>query len=130
MHFLVSNMISIIKVGILGRRLEVITRTSNYCSHILNVLYRLGFIRGFVVVDKQKTVVLLKYITVNHSVIRNIKVISKPSRRVYWTRKHVETSINHRSSSGYILISTSSGVLTNYECQIANIGGEAILSIN
>jgi small subunit ribosomal protein S8 len=129
MH-LISNMISIIKVGILGRRLEVVIRTSNYCSRVLQVLYRLGFIRGFVIVDKRKTKVLLKYMTINRSVIRNIKVISKPSRRVYWTKKHIETSVNHRSSSGYILVSTSSGILTNYECQNANIGGEAILSIS
>lgn len=82
MH-LVSNMISIIKVGILGRKLEVVIRTSNYCSSILQVLYRLGFIRGFAVINQRKTRVLLKYMAVSRSVIKNIKVISKPSRRIY-----------------------------------------------
>jgi len=82
MH-LVSNMISIIKIGILSRKLEVTVPTSNYCNSILQVLYRLGFIRGFVVIDNRTTRVLLKYMNVNRSVIRNIKVISKPSRRIY-----------------------------------------------
>jgi ribosomal protein S8 len=82
MH-LVSNMISIIKVGILSRKLDVITPSSTYCINILNALYRLGFIRGFIVINHKNIRVLLKYIAVNRSVIRNIKVISKPGRRVY-----------------------------------------------
>lgn len=82
MH-LVSNMISIIKVGILGRKLDVIVPCSKYCINILTTIYRLGFIRGFVIIDSKKIKVLLKYIAVNRSVIRNIYVISKPSRRVY-----------------------------------------------
>lgn len=82
MH-LVSNMICIIKVGILARKLDVVVPYSKYCVNILSVIYRLGFIRGFVVIDTRKIRVLLKYVAVNRSVIRNICVISKPSRRVY-----------------------------------------------
>ena len=76
-------MISIIKVGILSRRLDVVVPSSNYCINILSTLYRLGFIRGFIIIDCKSVRVLLKYVAVNRSVIRSIKVISKPSRRVY-----------------------------------------------
>lgn len=129
MH-LVSNMISIIKIGILNKKLDVIVPSSNYCINILSALYKLGFIRGFVIIDHKNIRVLLKYIAINHSIIRNIRVISKPSRRIYWNKKHIKTSVNHRSTPGYFLISTNLGILTNYECQIYSIGGEVILNIN
>ena len=71
---LLSNMISIIKVGYSARQLQVVVQNSKICVNVLSTLYKLGYIRGFVVKDKKSVVVLLKYIS-NKSVIRNISVI-------------------------------------------------------
>jgi ribosomal protein S8 len=77
---LLSNMISIIKVGCNARHLNVIVQNSKLCLNVLTVLYKLGYIRGYIIKNKKNVVVLLKYIN-NKPTIRNINVISTPGRR-------------------------------------------------
>jgi ribosomal protein S8 len=52
---LLSNMLSIVKVGCNARHLQVTVQNSKLCINVLSVLYKLGYIRGFIVKDKKKT---------------------------------------------------------------------------
>lgn len=81
MHLL-SNMVAIIKVGYNAKHLQVVVQNSKICANVLNILYRLGYIRGYIIKDKKNIIVLLKYIN-NKPVIRNIGVVSTPGRRMY-----------------------------------------------
>lgn len=125
---LVSNMISTIKVGCNARLLQVTVQNSKICISILEVLYKLGYIRGFVVKDKKSIIVLLKYIN-NKPVIRNINVISTPGRRMYLTSKKLEAELK-KKDSGFFLLSTSKGIITDEESSLFKIGGEVILKIS
>jgi len=86
---LLSNMLSIVKVGCNARHLQVTVQNSKLCINVLSVLYKLGYIRGFIVKDKKNVIILLKYIN-NKPVIRNIAVISTPGRRTYIKHKKLE----------------------------------------
>lgn len=125
---LLSNMLSIVKVGCNARHLQVTVQNSKLCINVLSVLYKLGYIRGFIVKDKKNIIVLLKYIN-NKPVIRNIAVISTPGRRTYIKHKKLEKFLK-KKDSGFLLLSTSKGILTDEESNLFKIGGEALLKIS
>jgi small subunit ribosomal protein S8 len=125
---LLSNMLSIVKVGCNARHLQVTVQNSKLCINVLSVLYKLGYIRGFIVKDKKNIIILLKYIN-NKPVIRNIAVISTPGRRTYIKHKKLEKFLK-KKDSGFLLLSTSKGILTDEESNIFKIGGEALLKIS
>jgi len=125
---LLSNMLSIVKVGCNARHLQVTVQNSKLCINVLSVLYKLGYIRGFIVKDKKDIIVLLKYIN-NKPVIRNIAVISTPGRRTYIKHKKLEKFLK-KKDSGFLLLSTSKGILTDEESNLFKIGGEALLKIS
>lgn len=125
---LVSNMISIIKVGSIAKHLVVTVQNSKLCINILNVLYRLGYIRGFAIENKKYIKVFLKY-TDNKPVIRNINVISTPGRRIYTRYEGLRLDLR-KKSSGFYIISTNRGLLTDEESIIFGRGGEVLLKVS
>ena len=125
---LLSNMLSIVKVGCNARHLQVTVQNSKLCINVLSVLYKLGYIRGFIIKDQKNITILLKYIN-NKPVIRNIAVISTPGRRTYIKHKKLEKFLK-KKDSGFLLLSTSKGILTDEESNIFKIGGEALLKIS
>lgn len=124
---LLSNMVCIVKVGCNAKHLQVVVQNSKLCISVLSVLYRLGYIRGFIVKDQKNIIVLLKYIN-NKPVIRNIAVISTPGRRTFLKKKKLEKLLT-RKDSGFLILSTSKGILTDEESNMFKIGGEALLKI-
>jgi len=125
---LLSNTISIIKVGCNARHLQVVVQNSKLCINVLGVLYRLGYIRGFIVKDQKNVIILLKYIN-NKPVIRNIAIISTPGRRTYIGHKKLEKLLA-KKDSGFLVLSTSKGILTDEESNMFKIGGEALLKVS
>jgi small subunit ribosomal protein S8 len=124
---LLSNMVSAIKVGSRSRQLSVVAQNSKLCVGVLNVLYRLGYIRGFSIKNRKNIVIMLKYVG-SKSVLRNINVVSTPGRRVYIKNKTL-TKILQRKDSGFLVLSTSSGLLTDEESVMRNIGGEPLVKV-
>jgi ribosomal protein S8 len=125
---LVANMISSIKVACNAKLLTTKIQNSKFCALILSVLYKLGYIRGFIVNSNKTITVLLKY-SKNISTIRNIYIISTPGKRVYMTAVQIN-SIAQKKDSGFYLISTSKGVMADEEAILFNLGGEVILKIS
>jgi small subunit ribosomal protein S8 len=121
-------MISRIKVANNAKLLKINVQNSKICMNILTVLYRLGYIRGFTIINKKVITVLLKY-TNNNPTIRNIYVVSTPGRRVYLKYNELLKQIK-KKDSGFYLLSTSKGILTDEEVTLFNVGGEVLLKIN
>lgn len=127
MHLL-SNMISIVKVGCNARHMQVVVQNSKLCVNALGILYKLGYIRGFIIKNKKNVIVLLKYIN-NKPVIRSIVVVSTPGRRTYLKYKKMKNTLV-RKDSGYLILSTSRGLITDEESNIFNTGGEVLLKVS
>jgi small subunit ribosomal protein S8 len=125
---LLSNMVSAIKAGSRSRQLSVITQNSKLCVGVLSVLYRLGYIRGFSIKNKRSIVVMLKYVG-SKSVLRSINVVSTPGRRVYIKNKAL-TRVLQRKDSGFLVLSTSLGLLTDEESAMRNVGGELLVKVS
>jgi small subunit ribosomal protein S8 len=125
---LLSDLVMRIKVANTAKILKINVINSKLCLNILKVMYKLGYIRGFIVIDSKTITVLLKYIN-NKPVIKNIYVISTPGRRVYLKSKELKRQID-KKDSGFYIISTSKGLMTDEEVLLFNIGGEALIKIS
>jgi len=112
------------------RRLDVTTLLhSRTIEATVSILVDKGYLESFKVKEdgNKKTIkVVLKYDENGHSVINEVKKISKPGRRVYQTAAEVKS---FKNGYGTLVVSTNKGVIANDEAFKQNVGGEVICSI-
>lgn len=125
---LLSNMVSIIKMGYNLKLQKVEILNSSLCVKVLLLLYKLGYIKGYTVKDKKSIIVFLKYIN-NKPCIRNIYRVSTPGRRVYLTLNKLKKNLR-RKNNGFYIFSTNRGLLTDEEVLTFNLGGEVLLKVS
>ena len=103
---------------------------SNMKLRIVYLLREEGFIRNFKMIndDKQGMIcIYLKYDDSNRkSAITQLQRISRPGRRTYVKSDKLPSV---RNGLGIAIISTSQGVMTDYQAGQAGIGGEHVCSI-
>ena len=107
-------------------RKEVDIPHSNLKENIAKKLRQGGFIKDYKVKDASPQKILtiyLKYGPDGEKVIREIRRVSKPGRRVYQGVKELKKVIN---GLGIAIVSTSKGVLTDGECRKLKVGGEVL----
>ena len=102
---------------------------SNFRLKILEVLKNEGYIINFKIddnKDKIKSILVdLKYYE-GQPVIKEIRRISKPGRRVYSKATSIPKVLN---GLGLAILSTSKGVMSDTEAVKNNLGGEIICRI-
>lgn len=92
---------------------------------ILKILEKEGYIASFRTRTEKKRKYLdikLKYLD-KLPVIKKIKRISKPGRRIYANSKNIPRSW---SGMGIVIVSTSKGVMTGRAARKLGVGGEVI----
>ena len=118
-----SNLFSKIKNGYLAKKSKIINQKSKQNINILNIFLKEGFIKSYKINSNNQIDIYLKY-KKNKAVIPDIKRLSKPGKRLYITNKNL-----YKKKTGFFLISTSIGILTNLQAKKLNIGGELICKI-
>ena len=102
---------------------------SKFRSQILEILKNEGFINNFRLEkkeDKKNILIIdLKYFERN-PVIKEIKRISKPGRRVYSRAVSIPKVQN---GLGVAILSTSKGVMSDDDARKNNLGGEIICRV-
>jgi small subunit ribosomal protein S8 len=98
---------------------------------VAEVLKREGYIWDFREEDAKETpgtqlLIDLKYGPNGERVIRHIKRVSKPGRRVYSGAKDLRPILN---GLGISIISTSRGVVSDREARQKNLGGEVLCEL-
>ena len=112
------------------RRLpKVSSPSSNLRANVLEVLKKEGYIRGFSTTEIEPGIsgieIELKYHE-GEPVIREIRRISKPGRRVYSKIKDLHRPYN---GLGIAVLSTPRGVMSDSEARAANVGGEVLCQV-
>ena len=125
----IGDMLSRIRNGQMRSLSKIDIPYSNFRFKILEVLKKEGYIINYKLTDNKvtnKTIVVdLKYYE-GQPVIKEIKRVSKPGRRVY----SKATSIPRiRNGLGVAILSTSKGVMSDSEAIKNNLGGEIICRI-
>jgi len=125
----IGDMLTRIRNGQMRSLNKINIPFSNFRSKILNVLKSEGYIVDFKIEeDKEKRkqiLVNLKYYE-GQPVIREIKRISKPGRRVYSRAGSIPRV---HSGLGVAILSTSKGVMSDSDAIKKNLGGEIICRI-
>jgi small subunit ribosomal protein S8 len=119
------NMFANIKNGQLAKRSFIFQERKKICEAFLKILWDEGFILGYTV-ESNKLKIYLKYNS-EQPVINSIKLISKPSRRIYYSVKQI-WKID--SSKSLIIFSTNKGLKSINDCKKLKIGGEPFISVN
>ena len=108
---------------------SVVIPSSNFRRNILEILKTEGYIKDFFIEktenNKTSLKVSLKYYE-GDPVIKEIKRISKPGRRVYSRANSIPRVMN---GLGLAILSTPKGVMTDSEAKKKNIGGEIICKV-
>jgi len=108
---------------------KVASPSSRLRERVLEVLQSEGFIRGFAVTERAagqaELEVELKYFD-GEPVIREIKRVSKPGRRVYASVDELPTIYN---GLGVAIMSTSKGVMSDTQARENNVGGEVLCTV-
>jgi small subunit ribosomal protein S8 len=118
-----------IKNGQLAKRSYILQKKKKLCELILNILWTEGFILGYKIekTKENSLKIFLKYIENGKPAINNIKTISKPGRRIYYSLKQI-WKID--SQETLIIFSTNQGLKTMSECKKLKLGGEPIITLN
>jgi small subunit ribosomal protein S8 len=107
----------------------VSTPASKFRGWVLDVLLEEGYIRGYeptVGNDGHPALeISLKYYE-GTPVIRELKRVSKPGRRVYMGVKDIPSV---RQGLGVSIVSTPKGVMSDANARAANVGGEVLCTI-
>jgi len=108
---------------------SITTPASRMRERVLEVLQQEGYIRGFTTLQHEGEQPLieieLKYFD-GQPVIKEIKRVSKPGRRVYASVDKLPTIFN---GLGISILSTSKGVMSDAEARTNNVGGEVLCTI-
>ena len=125
----IGDMFSRIRNGQLRLLTSVNVPASNFRLQILEVLKSEGYISNFFIEkkdnNKKNLIVDLKYYE-GSPVIKEIKRISKPGRRIYSRATSIPKIQN---GLGLAIISTPKGVMSDNEARKNNIGGEIICRV-
>jgi small subunit ribosomal protein S8 len=119
------GMLSKIKNAQLARKSVVFQKKNKISENFLKLLWNEGFILGYTL-KSHKLKIFLKYAN-NKPAIHSLKVVSKPSRRIFYSIKQI-WKIN--SSKSFIVISTNQGLKSLLECKKKSIGGELLIIVN
>ena len=124
-----GDMLTRIRNAQLRGKSSVVTPASKIRAWVLDVLQGEGYIRGYEQTTDAKGMpqltIGLKYFE-GTPVIREIKRVSKPGRRVYAGSKALPSV---RNGLGVAIVSTPRGVLSDASARAANVGGEVLCEV-
>tara|TARA_Y100001970_G_scaffold292194_1_gene432418 strand:+ start:6439 stop:6837 length:399 start_codon:yes stop_codon:yes gene_type:complete len=125
----IGDMLTRIRNGQMRSLNKIEIPFSNFRLKILEVLKKEGYIIDYYIEeDKEKTkfiLVVLKYYE-GQPVIKEIRRVSKPGRRVYSRAVSIPKVKN---GLGLAILSTSKGVMSDAEAIKNNLGGEIICRV-
>jgi small subunit ribosomal protein S8 len=124
-----GDMLTRIRNAQMRSKNKVSTPASKLRERVLDVLTEEGYIRGYARVDydsgKSEFEIELKYFD-GQPVIKDIKRVSTPGRRVYSSVKELPTVAN---GLGVAILSTPKGVMSDSRARNENVGGEILCNV-
>jgi small subunit ribosomal protein S8 len=126
----IADMLTRIRNAVRNRSDEVNVKASNVCQGVALVLQQEGYIRGFdKIEDDSKQGILrvaLKYSDDGEPLIKEIKRVSTPGRRVYSGVGELPVVL---AGMGIAVVSTSKGIVSDRICRKERIGGEILCTV-
>jgi small subunit ribosomal protein S8 len=145
-NYAVSDMLTRIRNGIRVKKTKVSVISTNLTRSIATILKREGFIENFISTNDTKMnsslgstatnlnnkptlEIFLKWSdktggpNTRKNVLTNLKCVSRPGVRIYANANNIPQVLG---GLGVTILSTSKGVLTDYEARTQKVGGEVL----
>ena len=125
----IGDLLTRIRNGQVRRLSKVESPNSRLRVRLLDVLKEEGFIRDYTEVEHKTGQRVLEIELKYHDgqpVIRELKRVSTPGRRVYSSVKDLKP---HRQGLGVAIVSTPQGVMTDASAREKNVGGEVLCQV-
>jgi small subunit ribosomal protein S8 len=123
----IADMLTRIRNAALQKHRYVDVRKSKLITSLLSVMKETGFVLDFTDNENGKeTRVLLRYHLNKFSLIKGLKRVSSPGRRVYIGWEDVPIVQN---GLGLALVSTSKGIMSGQKARHQKVGGEFMCTI-
>jgi len=125
----IGDMFSRIRNGQMRSMSSIIIPSSKFRKNILEILKNEGYIKDYFIEKSENKKISLKVSLKYYEgdpVIKEIKRISKPGRRVYSRANSIPKVMN---GLGVAILSTPKGVMSDVEARKKNLGGEIICKV-
>ena len=125
----IADLLTRIRNAQLAKHADVEIPGSKLKFEIAKILARQGYVETVQWLDQgpQGAIrIQLKYDNDRQAMIRKLRRISKPSRRVYVGAQEIPRVLN---GLGIAIVSTSKGLMTGQEARAANMGGEVLCEV-
>jgi len=125
----IADMLTRIRNAAQARHTSVIIPRSTIKLELAKILKQEGFVEGYIDVPEKPQghiKVFLRYDAANKGVIRGIKRISKPGRRLYVGKDDIPRV---RNGLGVAILTTPQGILTGHAARRAGVGGEVLCHV-
>lgn len=124
----VADLLTRIRNGSKAEKNAIDVPASNIKREIVRILLENKYLRDMVELPDNKQGILriyLRYSRGDEPVLKGITRVSKPGLRRYYSAEDVRLSVHN--TRGMLVVSTSQGVMTNFDAAKRGVGGEALL---
>jgi len=126
----VADLLSRIRTAYMAKHDRLDVPASKLKLEVCRILKEQGYVESFEKLDadpvKRQLRIYLRYTPDGEPLIRSIKRISKPGRRVYKGAEEIRPVLN---GLGVGIISTSQGLLTDSQARQRRVGGEVLCEV-
>ena len=126
----VADLLSRIRTAYMAKHDRLDVPLSKVKLEVCRILKEQGYVESFELLDsdsvKRQVRIYLRYTPNGEPLIRSIKRISKPGRRVYKGAEEIRPVLN---GLGVGIISTSQGLLTDSQARQRRVGGEVLCEV-
>jgi len=124
---LLASFISQLNIGCIRRLRYIKVDYSKISIKIVRLLYEEGIIRLFILKDNNIFIFFKYFKGLN---VFKFKIVSKPSKRIYWSLRKLSLNYNKYNFSGFYVISTPNGFLTSNSCLLySHVSGEVLFKV-
>ena len=123
----VSDLLTRIRNASKAKRNAVDIPASNLKREIIRILTENQYLKDMIELPDNKQGILrvyIRYTREDHPVLKGLQRVSRPGLRKYYDAEQVRLSTHN--VRGLMIVSTSQGVMTNFDAAKRGIGGEAI----
>ena len=126
-NFIIGDLISRINFGATRRLRFIQVNLNDITLDILQILYKQGAIRSFII-KNNKVLVYYKYFISRVAI--KLSIVSTPGNRIYWTINKLSNKFNYHNFSGFYIISTQKGIFSSDYCLLqGRIAGEVLIKV-
>ena len=126
----VADLLSRIRTAYMAKHDRLDVPASKLKLEVCRILKEQGYVESYQQLDgdtvKRQMRIFLRYTPDGEPLIRSIKRISKPGRRVYKGAEEIRPVLN---GLGVGIISTSQGLLTDSQARQRRVGGEVLCEV-